>query len=629
MGDMTARPSLGRGHLRHIGTQSLPIHELAKAYPGPASTLALALWFGAATGLIELALVLLHQGIFNTLTIETLRRNRHYVWMIPASNLLIFACLGLLIALAARLRPRRTSRLAVDPLGFAASLALLLLIPRLYPLAYVILACGVTRWTARRFEPRAPGFRRVVRLSLPVLLIAVGALIGLDYRHVVSAERRALASLPAAPPGGPNVLMIVLDTVRADHLSPYGYHRDTSPNLTRLAARGVRFEQARSTAPWTLPSHASLFTGRWPHELSARTGHPLDATYPTLAEVLSGKGYASASFVANTHNCNAWYGLDRGFARYEDFYRNTEVSTIEILFNSTLGRRLIMSGAGQHILHFLRGGTPYTARKDAAMINRDALSWLSRREDRPFFLFLNYYDAHGPYVPPVGTLPRFTRASGKSDSHERFVDGYDDCIAYLDDQLGRLFAELERRGELANTLVVITSDHGENFNEHQLYGHGKSLYRPELHVPLLVLMPGRVPQGRVVREPVSLRDLPVTVAGLVGPSPASPFPGSSWARYWEPTGAGTPPEADPLLAEVDREYELRLDRPPPPAARGRMTEVVAEGKVYIRNGDGREELYDLEEDPTEAKDLAGAAASAPVLQRLRATLKSLHAAEKP
>ncbi|MEJ7638331.1 MAG: sulfatase [Singulisphaera sp.] len=524
----------------------------------------MALWFGAVTGLLELALVLLHKRIFNTLTLETLRRNRHFVWMIPASNLLIFASLGLLIALAARLRPRQTSRLAFYPLGFGASLALLLLIPRLDPLAYILLAGGVTCWAARRFEPLAPGFRRVVRRSLPVLLIAVGTLIGLDYRHVASAERRALASLPAAQPGSPNVLVIVLDTVRADHLSPYGYHRDTSPNLARLAARGVRFEQARSTAPWTLPSHASMFTGRWPHELSARTGHPLDATYPTLAEILSRKGYAAASFVANTHNCNAWYGLDRGFARYEDFYRNTEVSTIEILFNSSLGRRLVKSGAGQRILRFLRGGRPYTARKDASMINRDALSWLSGREGRPFFVFLNYYDAHGPYVPPEGTLPRFARESGQGDSHARVVDGYDNCIASLDDQIGRLFAELEGRGQLANTLVILTSDHGENFNEHQLYGHGKSLYRPELHVPLMVLMPGRVPPGRVVREPVSLRDLPATVASLLGPTSVSRFPGSSWARYWEPTRRG-PAEGRSALAEVDRQEEL--PGPPPPAAR--------------------------------------------------------------
>ncbi len=629
MGEISSHPGTSRDRPRLLGTKALPAPGLAEACPGPASQLATALWFGAVTGLLELAQVLLHKRIFDTLTQESLRRNRHYVWMIPASNLLIFACLGLLIALAARFRPRQTSRQAFYPLGFGTSLALLLLIRRLHPLAYTLLACGVTCWAVRQLEPFAPRFRRVVRLSLPGLLIAVAALIGLNYRHVASAERRALAALPAALPGSPNVLMIVLDTVRADHLSSYGYHRDTSPNLTRLAARGVRFEQARSTAPWTLPSHASMFTGRWPHELSARTGHPLDATYPTLAEILSRKGYAAASFVANTHNCNAWYGFDRGFARYEDFYRNTEVSTIEILFNSSLGRCLVMSGAGQRVLRFLRGASPYTARKDASMINRDALNWLSGRAGRPFFVFLNYYDAHGPYVPPKGTPARFPRAKGQDDPHGRFVDGYDNCIAYLDDQLGRLFAELEGRGLLANTLVVITSDHGENFDEHQLYGHGKSLYRPELHVPLLVLMPGRVPAGRVVREPVSLRDLPATVASLLGPRAGAPFPGSSWARYWEPTEAGVSPKADPLLAEIDRQEELRLDRPPPPAARGRMTEVVAEGKVYIRNGDGREELYDLERDPREVNDLAGAAASAPLLERLRATLKGLLAAEKP
>ena len=132
-----------------------------------------------------------------------------------------------------------------------------------------------------------------------------------------------------------------MDDVRIDDLSVYGYDRETTPNLARLARRAIRFDQARSTAPWTLPSHASMLTGRWPHELSVTVDRPLDATYPTMAEFLAGKGYATAGFVGNTFYCNSWYGLDRGFSHYEDFHDNQVVSVFETIRSSTLGLRLV------------------------------------------------------------------------------------------------------------------------------------------------------------------------------------------------------------------------------------------------------------------------------------------------
>ena len=127
-----------------------------------------------------------------------------------------------------------------------------------------------------------------------------------------------MANLPQADSGTPNVLLIVMDTVSAQHMSLYGYPRDTTPNLARLARKGVRFQHARSTAPWTLPSHASMFTGRWPHDLSVGYGQPLDASAPTLAESLRDRGYATGGFVANTLYCSAETGLNRGFIHYED-----------------------------------------------------------------------------------------------------------------------------------------------------------------------------------------------------------------------------------------------------------------------------------------------------------------------
>jgi arylsulfatase A-like enzyme len=291
------------------------------------------------------------------------------------------------------------------------------------------------------------------------------------------------------------------------------------------------------------------------------------------------------------------------------------------------------------------------------MINRDALAWLSAQQGqgRPSFVFLNYYDAHAPYQPPaayrrqfgLSTLPPADqeailrefhrlgrRQSGPAPGDPRRAeelaraatdlrrDAYDDCIAYLDGQLGGLFDELQRRGGLENTLVIVTADHGEHLGDHQLFGHGHSLYRPLLDVPLLVLYPRGAPAGRRVREPVSLRDVPATVADLLGLGGQSPFPGRSLARCWAPGPAPGPRPAEPLLSEVEHQRKFSPS-PHIPASRGPLQSLVAEEKVYIRHADGHEELYDLEGDPAEAHDLAGSADVRPVLERFRAALARL------
>ena len=149
---------------------------------------------------------------------------------------------------------------------------------------------------------------------LGLVLILAGWVVGGEWL----AERRE-ASRPLPPGDPPNVLLITLDTVRADHLSLYGYGRPTSPVLERLARLGIRFDEARAPAPWTLPSHASMFTGRWHHELSVDWMTPLDKKYPTLAEYLGSRGYATAGFVANLFACSYDSGLSRGFTHYEDY----------------------------------------------------------------------------------------------------------------------------------------------------------------------------------------------------------------------------------------------------------------------------------------------------------------------
>jgi arylsulfatase A-like enzyme len=601
--------------------------------------LAMSAWFGVLIGLLELAILLAWRSFHNQAVLGALQLNRHFLWMIPAAQLAVFLACGLPLALLAGLGARLSSR---NVLFFFVALALfsmLKMISGLYTAAALVLASGLAFWVRSQVTWRILQLQRLIWVSLPVLLALVLALGGLTYNREVRAEQRALAGLPAARPGAPNVLLIVLDTVRADRLSLYGYERDTTPRLAELSRRGVVFGQARATAPWTLPSHASLFTGRWPRELRVDSNHPLDATHPTLAEFLARHGYATSGFVGNTYFCNSWYGLARGFAHYEDYYeQNVLVSPGEALRCTALGRWLIrLVGTAYNV----RPGTANSP-KDAERVNRDFLRWLDARRGRPFFTFLNYIDAHDPYLTPSGFDRHFgLKPESPADvdlirnlSHRRketltqrevtlIRDAYDDCLASLDEQLGHLFDALEQKCVLRDTLVVVTADHGEQLGERRFFGHGMSLYGHEIRVPLLILGPEGVPAGRSIAEPVSLRDVAATIVERLGLAGASPLPGRSLARFWGPT----PPQGPegPILSEVH--IWEKSKQPPradvPPALLGPLASLVREGKVYIRDAFNREELYDLVSDPDEVRNLAGMREFRTLLLRCRLALDRL------
>jgi arylsulfatase A-like enzyme len=605
----------------------------AELAPG---ALALAAWLALSTGLVEVVLLVVRteigrQGLY--------RKGPHFPWMIPASLLFVFVSSALPLWVVARLRPRWGSRVWTYPLFILALWALFLAVPGVRALGCLALACGLAAWLVPAVEARWAAFRAIVRFSLPAVAAIVLGLAVYSFARKPLEEYRRGRALPTHAAGAPNIMLVVMDTVRADALGLYGYHRNTSPNLTRLARRGVRFEQAIAPATWTLPSHASMFTGHWPNELSAGLNSPLDATYPTLAEFLNEQGYLTAGFAANTYFCNGWYGIDRGFAHYEDYV----VTPLEILRGSALGyligKRLgagcdsISRSANVRCRHEI-GSDSY--RKDADRINRDALAWLSRdRGNRPFFVFLNYLDAHDPYVTPRESNQHFGRKPETPAEDfllrdwlgldKRHVapsdlalarDAYDDCIAYLDDRLGKLFQRLEQGGLLENTLVIITSDHGEHFGEHGLYGHRGSVYQPVTHVPLVVFGHQTIAPGSVVPDPVSLRDLPATIAAVLGRSGNSPFPGASLATHWM---TGRAAESEPPVALFTYRSGSPVSTSVQPQSPDALASVIANGKAYIRNADGREELYDLATDPGQESDLAAAQASREVLENLRST----------
>jgi glucan phosphoethanolaminetransferase (alkaline phosphatase superfamily) len=350
----------------------------APLHARPIEVLMVAAWFGMLTGFCEVLL----RGIARFLLHRYIHLGPSVVWMAPLADLLLFAALGLLLLLLARRWPRVASLPSVlFVFVFIGSISLLLLVAGLHRAGAVLLSAGLATQASRLLAARAASFLSLVRHTAAWMVVLLGGLaIGIQGWQALG-ERFALANLPAASSGAPNVLLIVLDTVRAPSLSLYGYERPTTPELERLAARGVRFERALSTSPWTLPSHASMFTGHFPHELSADWETSLDETYPTLAEVLASQGYVTAGFVANVRYCSEESGLNRGFAHYEDH----PVSPEQVIKSSSLGRALI---ANAHLRRFL-GSYDIFGRKSAPDVNAAFLRWLSRNERRPFFAFLN------------------------------------------------------------------------------------------------------------------------------------------------------------------------------------------------------------------------------------------------
>ena len=542
----------------------------------PLEILILAAWSGLAAGELEVAArwgVRLFSST-NRLYLMT----RHFVWLVPVLNASLFLFIGVLCALAARRWPGPAGWLGPRLLVVLAVLPSLLIIGHgIYGSAWLVFAMGLAVWLTPllvRFL-----FDRRGRLLASSALLAAAVLTQAGWLVAGDALKRwREEGRPLPPPGSPNVLLIVLDTVRADHLGVYGYERPTTPHLDQLARRSIRFDQARATAPWTLASHASLFTGRGPGELGIRWMLPLRRGVPVLAEYLGSIGYSTGGFVGNTFYCAYDSGLDRGFAHYEDYEldRPASVRTVHLVdptLNAIgrLGPALGPWWAARTL--FLRQFT-HGDRKDAAQVNRQFLGWLDRRPrpGRPFFAFLNYADAHSPYVLPPGAPYRFgVKPSSASDfwfllegwsnvnklrlnrqAQALARDSYDSCLAYLDERLGELLTELERRRDLSRTVVIVAADHGEGFGEHDLFDHGESLYRPEIRVPLLISLPSGEGAGRVVGDVVSLRDIPATVVHLVSPRAKSPFPGRSLARMWR-DGSPASQEApgdDVVLSEL-------------------------------------------------------------------------------
>jgi arylsulfatase A-like enzyme len=505
--------------------------------------------------------------------------------LIPAlATLTAAAAAGRWLVLHARLGSGRTG-LALGALGCP----LLALTATTLTVHSVTFALGATLALATG-RVRAPGTRRA--LTSAAALLALGPATARAWQDAAVPRPDLPQGLPAGATAADapqlNLLLVVLDTVRADRLAPYGYVRTTTPHLDAVVReRALRHTNARSTSSWTLPSHASLFTGLLPSEHGAT--HPrslsedgtvrdsalpaqrLRADVPTLAEILRERGFRTGAVIANTAYLTPRYGLDRGFEHYDSRPGGLVGDYFPLAQMAWLGVR-----AGRQIY------------RNARSVTDRALGWLARDPgQRPFFLTVNYMDAHAPYIPAAP----FAAAFGGEVVAEPWILKrrhrsilYDRSLLSLDAELARLLEAVDYE----RTVVIVTSDHGEALGDHGFWMHDWTLYEDVVHVPLYVMRPGA--QAGTDAEPISGADvfrLALDTLGVAAPE-REPEAEHGRAVFGEWYRVAHKPTAAVLAdKDVDRNLLAWMEGP----------------RKLIVSSTGAVEAYDLTRDPREVEPL--------------------------
>lgn len=443
----------------------------------------------------------------------------------------------------------------------------------------------------------------VLALSAAVTRLAVLPALGSVNAKIASAVAVAAAAgwiawqtptvaNPVAPflptdavgPGRLNVVLISLDSLRADHLGCYGYDRDTSPRVDRLASEGIRFENAIATSSWTLPTHLTMFTGRY--QLSHGVVHDtitLSPAVPTLGQIMKSVGYSTAGFVSGPYVAGH-YGYDRGMDTYVDL-------------SAEYGHRREARSA---IV--------------APAINELALPWIEEHRREPFFLFLHYFDIHYDFVPPppYDTMfdPDYTGTMDGTDFIERkdvhrnmdprdlehILALYDGEIRFTDDYVGQILDKLDEVGLREKTVVVLVSDHGDEFFEHGNKGHHRTVYQEVLRVPFIVRLPDGRHAGLVSDEPVSLVDVMPTIlsaVGIRGPVDLEGLDAVALAR-------GEVDARDAVYAEFydKRGFNVQIAR------RTKTDKAIQHFNRITHPKRAPLEYYRIDQDPEELEDLA-------------------------
>ncbi|MBI5030576.1 MAG: sulfatase [Chloroflexi bacterium] len=406
----------------------------------------------------------------------------------------------------------------------------------------------------------------------------------------------------------PNILLIVIDATRARNLSCYGYARATSPNLDRLAAQGVLYEQAITSAGWSLPAHASLFTGLYASRHGADDQHKyLQSDHLTLAEMLSARGYCTLAFCDNPYVGPAT-GLDRGFQWFNrSFNSSTRPASKKIAKLTRRYRNALAKARGEHD-------------SGAANINRHVLESLQRLKGQssPFFMFMHYEDTHAPYRLPE----KFARFLPKNieldkalkvnqDPWKHLIDPkqmseedfqilralYDSEIYYVDYRIGQVLNTLQAMDMYDNTLIIVTADHGENIGDHGMMAHKYCLYDTLMHVPLIIRYPSGVTNPGRVQHQVQTLDIVPTILSMLRDTDSPVFLSlqgydllSSYRREFT-IAEQSRPDLSKFYTRFPGVDVSRFDRA--------LTMIRDDRYKFIWASDGRHELYDRKSDPSE------------------------------
>jgi choline-sulfatase len=388
----------------------------------------------------------------------------------------------------------------------------------------------------------------------------------------------ALAQRPASQ-RFPNVLVVTIDTLRADRVSAYGYPRRTTPHIDRLLAAGARFTQARTVEPLTNPALCSLWTSLHPHQHGAtRNGLRLRPDATSTARLLDRRGFRTAAFVGNWTLRNGISGLGEHFGHYGEVFTR------------------------KRWLGLFKGEAT------AEDLTDDALDWLGlhRREGgrRPFLLWVHYVEPHAPYRLQESFAPRLGISTAAEVSRS---DRYDTEIAFADYHVGRLLAAVQGDPEVAaNTLIVFAADHGESLGEHSYWGHGRNLYEPTLHIPLGMVWPGRIRPGTVIEAPALNIDVAPTLLSLAGLPVPPTFEGFDWSGVLR--GSAVPPRERVMWFQAHKGAVLSPQEIESARRKGLLEIAVLSGpemrKEIFRLTERKRSVFDLLRDPRELRNLA-------------------------
>jgi arylsulfatase A-like enzyme len=459
------------------------------------------------------------------------------------------------------------------------------------------------------------------------LVMALGlfffAVVALSFHHpfpfsLSAIERSQKTTLPKTVPTSPNVLLITIDTLRPDHLSAYGYPRSTSPRIDQLAREGTLFSQAICQSTQTGPSHTSILTSQYPKTHGALfNGAVFNGSAMTLAEILQVRGYSTGAFISG-YPLDSRFGLRRGFETYDD-----EFLLIRGL-GHLLGWKLVTKKIPQKL-----GLSPICDfwERRAEETNRRVFQWLEKNHRTPFFLWVHYFDAHGPYNPPhpfdqlydpfyegrfkdYYNFDLFPDTSDLSQEEIRHIISlYDGEIRYTDEQVGFLLDKLKERKIYDKTLIILTADHGEDLNEHKIFEHGSIVYDTAVRVPLILKYPGVIPPGHIVPDQVQSIDIAPTVLDILGIPRRSDMQGKSLL----PLTMGIPHSAS------EKAY-IETHRPGAPKTK---LGIRTEERKFIYTPDGKQvELYDLRQDPYEQKNIVAEESVQPIAYNFEEELLS-------